>query len=43
MEPSAGAFDGAFNGAEEISCFKGMLGEMFSVLRLGDDDLLCTV
>ena len=40
MEPSAGAFDGVFNGVVEISRFKGMLGVMASVLRLGDDGLL---
>ena len=40
MEPSAGAFDGVFNGVVEISRFKGMLGVMVSVLRLGDDGLL---
>ena len=40
MEPSAGAFDGFFSGVVQISCFKGMLGVMVSVLRLGDDGLL---
>jgi len=40
MEPSAGAFDGYFNGAVEISRFKGMLGVMVSVLRLDEYGLL---
>jgi hypothetical protein len=40
MEPSAGAFDGVFNGVVDISRFKGMLGVMVSVLRLGEDGLL---
>jgi hypothetical protein len=40
MESSAGAFDGAFNGVVQMSCFKGMQGVMVSVLRLGDDGLL---
>ena len=40
MEPSAGTFDDAFNGVVDISRFKGMLGVMVSVLRLGDDGLL---
>ena len=40
MEFSAGAFDGVFNGAVQICCFKGMQGVMVSVLRLGDDGLL---
>ena len=39
MEPSAGTFVGVFNGVVEISRFKGMLGVMVSVLRLGDDGL----
>ena len=42
MEHSAGAFGGFFNGAVEISRFKGMLGVIVSVLRLGDDGLLST-
>ena len=42
MEPSAGAFDGDFNGVVDISRFKGMLGVMVSVLRLGGDGLLST-
>ena len=40
MKSSAGAFDGVFNGVVQISCFKGMLGVVVSVLRLGDDGLL---
>jgi len=40
MTPSAGAFDGVFNGIVQISCFKGMLGVMVLVLRLGGDGLL---
>jgi hypothetical protein len=42
MDFSAGAFDGVFNGAVQICCFKGMQGVMVSVLRLGDDGLLST-
>ena len=40
MKSSACAFDGVFNGVVQISCFKGMIGVVVTVLRLGDDGLL---